>query len=170
MSASKEIREYYGMSQQELAAYLNISQPLLAMVELGKRSLSTAVLLRLNHLEIHRANNVKAKKALTADLPAAHQKLFKKQLAEEIKKLQYKVQTLSMRLQVIKANHIKAVQKKSLVNMPATNLKGVKAAWLKKMQSNADAAIKKNHEGVQKILQSKIDGLLKQIDILLNIF
>jgi len=46
-------------------------------------------------------------------LPEPHQKIFRQQLATEIKKLPYKVQILSLRLQAIKIAYARAAQKNS---------------------------------------------------------
>ena len=170
MKVCKTIREFYGLSQYELAEYLQLSQAHLAMVEAGLRSIPTAALLKLNHLEIHRVDAAAAERITCHRLPEPHQEIFKQQLAKEIKKLQYKAQTLSLRLEAIKIAYAKAVQKKSLVNMPiAKNCSRAAADWFKKAQAMADDSIKDNHEGVQAILQSKIDALLLQVKSLTNI-
>ncbi|MCC3160837.1 hypothetical protein LJ737_26605 [Hymenobacter sp. 15J16-1T3B] len=46
-STSRSIRDYFGLSQAELAGYLDVSRELLAAAEVGRRELPTAALLRL---------------------------------------------------------------------------------------------------------------------------
>ncbi|WP_022823513.1 helix-turn-helix domain-containing protein [Hymenobacter norwichensis] len=45
-----QVRRYFGLEQQELAGYLGISRPYVADIEAGRRTLTAAVLLRLNPL------------------------------------------------------------------------------------------------------------------------
>ena len=77
------------------------------------RNIPTAVLLKLHHLEIHRIDEAAAKRMACHQLPEPHQKIFRQQLASEIKKLPYKAQIVSLRLEAIKIAYAKAVQKNS---------------------------------------------------------
>lgn len=49
-SLVRAVRRYFGLLQSELAAYLGISPELVKHIEAGRRSLSSAVLLRLSSL------------------------------------------------------------------------------------------------------------------------
>jgi hypothetical protein len=50
MQSIKQIRQYYGLTQQDLADFLSVSKPMVAMAETQQRSLPTAALLLLNQL------------------------------------------------------------------------------------------------------------------------
>ena len=52
-SLTAQVRAHFGIKQWELAAFLNISRPLLGMVELRQRQLPTQALLRLLPLVQH---------------------------------------------------------------------------------------------------------------------
>lgn len=47
------VRRYFGLEQQELAAYLGIGRAMVGHLEAGRRSMSATVLLRLNPLARH---------------------------------------------------------------------------------------------------------------------
>lgn len=47
------VRRYFGLEQQELAAYLGIGRAMVGHLESGRRSLSATLLLRLNPLALH---------------------------------------------------------------------------------------------------------------------
>ncbi|MFD2783998.1 helix-turn-helix domain-containing protein [Hymenobacter rubripertinctus] len=47
-----QVRTYFGLEQQELAAYLGISRPYVADIEAGRRSLTSPLLLRLSPLAV----------------------------------------------------------------------------------------------------------------------
>ena len=82
------------------------------------RNIPTAVLLKLHHLEIHRIDEAAAKRMACNRLPEPHQKIFKQQLATEIKKLPYKAQIVSLRLNAIKIVYAEAVQKNCWYTCP----------------------------------------------------
>lgn len=52
MNSLKQIRELFNISQHQLADYLGVSRTLFSMVETRRRSLPTAALVKLGHLEI----------------------------------------------------------------------------------------------------------------------
>ena len=47
------VRRYFGLEQQQLAAYLGVTRAQVAHIESGRRALSSALLLRLNPLALH---------------------------------------------------------------------------------------------------------------------
>ncbi|MEO7584690.1 MAG: helix-turn-helix domain-containing protein [Ferruginibacter sp.] len=50
MNASKEIRQKFGLSQEQMAQYLSVSRSLLSLHEIGKRDLPTAAMVKLSEL------------------------------------------------------------------------------------------------------------------------
>ena len=66
MSAAKSIRERLGLSQDELAGYLNLSKAYISMVESGRRSLPTAAVVKIGKLEQLLAGTLPAHKSAKA--------------------------------------------------------------------------------------------------------
>ncbi len=64
------VRRYFGLEQQELAAYLGVSRAQVAHLESGRRALSSALLLRLNPLALHLPPTTETAPAPAQVLPA----------------------------------------------------------------------------------------------------
>lgn len=168
MSATKEIRNHYGLSQQQLAAYLNISQSYLALVETNRRSLPTAALIKLGHLEIHRIALVEAQNVAMPSMALASDENFAQLIAEKIKLLQYRAETLRRALALLQTQHSQAVLQQSLIDMPeAKKFTGRDADWLLEVHTAATEIIPTNHPGLQALLHIEIEGLQHQEKALL---
>lgn len=63
------VRRYFGLEQQELAAYLGVTRAQVAHIESGRRALSSALLLRLNPLAVHLPPAAEAAPAPAEALP-----------------------------------------------------------------------------------------------------
>jgi DNA-binding XRE family transcriptional regulator len=53
MNWIKNIRETFGLTQSQLASFIEVNKSSIAMAETGQRLLPTAALLKLNMLELH---------------------------------------------------------------------------------------------------------------------
>ncbi|UOQ99511.1 helix-turn-helix domain-containing protein [Hymenobacter sp. 5317J-9] len=65
------VRRYFGLEQQELATYLGVTRAHVAHVEAGRRTLSSALLLRLTPLARHLPAESENAPALTETLPSS---------------------------------------------------------------------------------------------------
>jgi transcriptional regulator with XRE-family HTH domain len=88
MNGIKIIRDYLGLTQQELAAFLAVSGSMLAMAETNKRLLPTQALVKLNLLDAQ----VQQPKALTNNKVAAphlqqHAAHYNRQIQAQYKEL-----------------------------------------------------------------------------------
>jgi transcriptional regulator with XRE-family HTH domain len=104
MKNSKAIRAQFGMSQNELAIYLQISRSQLAMFENGKRDLPTHALVKLAEMELFL---IKDKAQPDASLPNEAEQLQKATaiLEEHQKKWEYQELILQKKLDFLQVNY-----------------------------------------------------------------
>lgn len=159
MSGIKTIRSHFGLSQQQLAAYLDVSRCLLSLAETNRRSLPVAALLKLAALQ----KTAQANASPLLLLPEL-QKKFTAQVAFEIKELQYQATVLQRKLDTMKEKYGLAMQKKMLSTalQAQQKLPGKDAAWQQLLEAEAKAVLNNNHEGIQAILQIKINCLQQE--------
>jgi transcriptional regulator with XRE-family HTH domain len=91
MSAAKDIRDKYSLSQPQLAALLGISRSMLAMIETGKRCFSIEALQKINTLGMSYEKNAAVKSSIRNTTPpvkqlAAMRREIKKQLSDTRRK------------------------------------------------------------------------------------
>jgi transcriptional regulator with XRE-family HTH domain len=98
MRSIKQTRQILGLSQQQMAIYLNVTRTLLSMAEQGRRSLPTAAVLKLSQLEISLQSNVQYRAASfqkQAARDAAHIKAHTKKCLRRAELEKAKLQKLT---------------------------------------------------------------------------
>jgi hypothetical protein len=169
MNGIKMIRDYFGLTQQELSVFLDISGSMLRMAETNKRLLPTHALVKLNLLDAHMqmpqapANN----KAAAAPHIKKHTAHYTKQIQAMHKELQYKTALHKKKMEVMQKQHGQAVQTLALANalkqkdskMPG-NKKDI--AWLQLIEKKAGITLKNTHPVVQAHAQIKMDMLQEE--------
>jgi hypothetical protein len=162
MNGIKHIRENLFISQEHLAAYLNITRSQLAMAEASNRELPLNALLKLDELFLRISSE--------DDIHFTSTELNEQQnelqffLQEEENANNIKAKQLQAKLTNIKSNYNKALQllqavrslQQKLPNIPA-NKKDL--LWLKVMEAEAIGRIIVNGLVAQHKLQIKINAL-----------
>lgn len=158
MPGIKTTRRQFGLSQQLLAAYLDVPRSLLSMAELNRRTLPAAALLKMQALQIT------APAQTPPALPEAVQKEFSAQITFEIKELQYRATKLQRKLDTMQTRYAQAAEKKMLAAVLQVSHKTYNkdAAWQQLVEAEAKTAMKNNHAGMQALLQIKINCLQQE--------
>lgn len=167
MNGIKIIRDYFGLKQQELAVFLEVSNSMLAMAETSKRLLPTHALVKLSLLDAH-MQLPKATAMHKAVVPQIkkHTVHYTKQMQALHKELQYKTAVHKRKMDAMQKQYGQAVQTLALVT--ALRQKNSKAPatkkdiiWLQLIKKKADIALRNTHPVLQAQAQLKIK-LLQQ--------
>jgi transcriptional regulator with XRE-family HTH domain len=172
MSGIKTIRDYFGLTQQELAVFLGVSSSMLSMAEIKHRLLPTYALVKLNLLDAQ----VQQPKALASHKAVApHVKKYTTHYTDQIlaqhKEMQYKTALHKKKMEAMKKQHEQAVQTLALVHalqhtsskLPA-NKKDT--AWLEVIEKKAAVHLKNTHPILQANAQIKMELLQQESDLL----
>jgi transcriptional regulator with XRE-family HTH domain len=156
MSGIKNLREYFGLTQELLAAYLGISRSVLSMAEINKRDLSGTALLKLNDLEMA---SLQLPTQINTEIKIAANQENQQQLMEkELQNLEYDITKQQKRLEEHQKKYEQALSKTSLAayNGAKPLLTKKDMAWLKVLQGDAEAILKRYPATVQIMLQIKL--------------
>jgi transcriptional regulator with XRE-family HTH domain len=165
MSGIKIIRENFGLTQAQLAIFLNISTSMLAMAETNKRTLPTHALVKLHELDAHMQQPVAhaKQKAINTHIQK-HAPHHAKQLHAHYKELLYQTALHKKKMDAMQTKHAQALQALTLVH--ALHLKVAKQpihkkdmAWLAHIEINASTTIKITHPTLQAHTQIKMNML-----------
>ena len=169
MTGPAFIREQLGLTQDEVAEWLDISRSLVANYERGERSLPTAALLQLGRLDIIYADMLKKKATpKTNKVPdAASQKrhaVLKEDLSSNAEILRYKAQKMRRDLKKVEEKH-----EQSLLLIEITDLLAVENSqekknngslqWFRVKQKKAIQNLKTCDETVQLKMKVKIETM-----------
>ena len=154
-----------GLNQEHLAIYLDIERGLLSMVEIGKRELPTASLIKLNELvESILQSNLPETQSLTL-LEIENQKIDLQQfLLYHQNFIAQKILFLQKKLKGIETNYTNALQllqmvriKQQKISNTTKNKKDV--LWFAATEAMALEKLSNNNLIVQKKIQLEIDTL-----------
>ncbi len=166
MNGIKNIRENLFISQEHLAAYLNITRSRLAMAETNERELPANALLKLDELflKISSEDDIH----LTSTEINEQQNELQLFLQEEENANNIKAKQLQAKLTNIKNNYNKALQLLQAVRslqqqLPNTPSNKKDLLWLAVMEAEAIGKIKQNGLVAQQQLQIKINALTQTI-------
>ena len=154
MKSLKEVRNKLGLTQQDLAAFLEITRSQLAMAESGKRSLSTDTLIKLATVE----KCIEEKTMTETDKTAVMQAETQECIALQIKRCQYELAVLTKKTDAAEARFKKAERLHYVIEFLAQHDMGTKNEWVEykrlstsvslyhARQHNIDASRKKINE------------------------
>jgi transcriptional regulator with XRE-family HTH domain len=168
MNWVKNIRETFGLTQTQLASFIEVSKSTLAMAETGKRLLPTAALLKLNMLEVHLQQPRKmAINKIVQHALQKHSSTLTKAINYKTKELAYQIAVHKNKVDAAERQHTQALQALVLVQAMTTAKQAEKinkkdAAWFRLLQMNAMRTLKNTHPMQQVQWQSKIDGLQQE--------
>jgi transcriptional regulator with XRE-family HTH domain len=168
MSGIKIIRDNFGLTQQQLAVFLNVSSSMLSMAEIKQRLLPTHALIKLSLLDaqLQQSKTVANNKAVVLHVKK-NAPYFTKQIRALHKELQYKTALHKKKKEAMKKQHGQAVQTIALANMlqqKSSKMQGNKKdmAWLELIEKKASITLKNTHPVLQAYAQIKIDILLQE--------
>lgn len=165
MNDIKKIRKGLGFSQQHFADYLGIDRGLLSMVEIGKRELPTAALIKLNMLELNRPkNNLPQTVPLVAPELEQQNNQLQTFLQQEQQWFLQKALHLQKQLKTIETKYNTAVQLLQTVRtlqqqLPNTPKNKLDLLWYALTEAMLIEKINANDLVVQKKLQWEIESL-----------
>ena len=172
MNGIKQLREKLGFSQEHFAIYLDIERGLLSMVEIGKRELPTAALMKLSSLEQYISQNSVPENDNLILLEQEHQKSeLESYLKQHQELLEQKVKILHRKLKSIETNYNNAIQLLQFVRRqqqlidPIKNKKDV--LWLSVTEAMTLEKISNNNLVLQKKIQLEMDAL-QQLALSIN--
>jgi transcriptional regulator with XRE-family HTH domain len=168
MNGIKIIRDYFGLTQEELSVFLNVSSSMLRMAETNKRLLPTHALVKLSLLD---AQLQQPKALVNNRAVVAHVKKnatqYAKQIQAQHKELQYKIALHKKKMNTMEKRYGQAVQALALAT--ALKQKGSKMqdnkkdmAWLQLMEKKAGISLKNTQPVLQAHAQIKMDILLQE--------
>ncbi len=169
MSGAKQVRRQYGLTQQQLADYLGITKGLLAMAELGKRTLPTAALLKLSLMQQKPAGSSTAgtEKKITARLEK-QQAAAAKAMEAYARKCATEAALARKKLTLLKKNYDQAVNVLTLVSQLRQGQAGSGPAakkdvlWQNMVEAVALKRLDVCGEGAQQLLRLKMEAMEKQ--------
>jgi transcriptional regulator with XRE-family HTH domain len=161
----KKIRERFGLTQVQLATYLDVSNSMIGMAETGKRILPVQALLKLNTLDahlqapIHKTVQIHVNKQLQVHAP-----VLLKQIMAKSKELSYQIALLEKQLANAESKHQQALQIISFVEtMQIKNhtekIDAKDVAWLQVLQIQAQKNLLKHHPLKKSALQNKMAAM-----------
>ncbi len=166
MRSVKKMRETFGLSQEQMAIYLNISRGFLSMVEAGKRTLPTTALAKLAELQKSlQSNLVYGQKAMqqqaTKDLTEL--KTYAKQCIIKLYQLQQELDLLKEQhgqcLKVwLALGHLKQ-------GAAATDSNDRDRLWLDILEAETLKKMRNCSLGKQAVLKLKIAALEREIEM-----
>ncbi|TGE20116.1 helix-turn-helix domain-containing protein [Hymenobacter elongatus] len=147
-----QVRKYFGLDQQELAAYLGISRPYVADIEAGRRVLTGRVLLRLNPLAVLLPAEAPARPAAPAPEVAPPGSPDEALLTERLRACRHQAGKLRRELGKLAAIHAQARRWQAVLpgllaapGLPAVLTTPAEAAhtrqWLLERQQQAHATL-----------------------------
>jgi transcriptional regulator with XRE-family HTH domain len=168
MTGIKYLRTHFGLTQELLAAYLDISRSVLSMAESNKRDLTGTALLKLNELEMALLQIATPKD--TKENIAAQQKIMQQLMEKEIKNLDYEITKQEKKLEECNKKYQQALLKTTLAGYIGAkpSLTKKDAAWLKILMGDAEAILKNNPATLQLMLQIKLKSMLQHRNDLVN--
>lgn len=161
----ESIRAQIGMSQEDLAVYLDISRELLAAYETDRRMLPSSVSTKLTELELIFFQHQNSSK-LPEKENEGHRESMVEHLTEHIREHKIKAYRVEKKLAKMKKlfdQHIKRFYVMSTL-LSKTDVKENDKAWLTAHQQLARAACRVNGEQKQTILQLRLDEHSRQIE------
>ncbi len=167
MNGIKIIRDYFGLTQAELAVFLGVSGSMLAMAETNKRLLPTHALVKLSLLDaqLQQPKVLAGNKAVAPHIKkyAAH---YAKQVQALHKELHYKTALHKKKIDAMEKRHGQAMQTLALVTalqQKNSKVMGNKkdTAWLQLLEKKASVTLKNTHPVLQEHAQIKME-LLQQ--------
>jgi transcriptional regulator with XRE-family HTH domain len=168
MSGIKIIRDYFGLTQQQLAVFLNVSSSMLSMAEIKQRLLPTHALVKLSLLDaqLQQPKALTNKKAVKPHIKK-HTAHYIKQIQALHKELQYKTALLKKKMEAMEKQHGQAVQTLALANtlkqksgkMPVNKKDAI---WLQLIEKKAAITLKNTHPVQQAHAQIKMDMLQQE--------
>jgi hypothetical protein len=169
MNGIKVIRDYFGLKQEELSVFLDISGSMLRMAETNKRLLPTYALVKLSLLDAQlQQPKVPASNKAVAPHIKKHTAHYTKQIQAQHKELEYKTILLKKKMELMQKKHGQAVQTLALVN--ALQQKNSKVpvskkdiAWLQLIEKKASVMLKNSHPILQAQEQIKMDMLQQEV-------
>ncbi len=133
MKSLKELRNKLGLTQQDLAAFLEITRSLLAMAESGKRTLSTDTLIKLATVE----KCIEEKAMTETDKMAMVQVESQELIALQIKKCQYDLAILTKKTDAAEARFKKAERLHYVIEFLAQHDMGIENEWVEHKRLSA---------------------------------
>lgn len=161
MSATKQIREQLGLTQQDLAMYLLIPLSQLAMYETGKRDLPAATRIKLAELLTlfeQSQGNVKAKN----ELLKAQQLEVNKKLVTQEKDLEYQLKKEQRKLANMQKKFNQNINLKLLANLLPENNLQLNELFSKQAQNG----LQKTNLALQTQKLVKIEGISCQLELI----
>ena len=157
------LREYYGLSQANLAVYLSVSESLIKMVEAGKRELPSLAALKIAWFQ---------QAMLEVDVPTEATEPIKENAQKHIRQLRLLISRMVVQIQknerelvTMKDRYHQALRRATLIvrlrnkDLPATELEKDEL-WLDVQQTATKAALQQYGKGAQAILEWKTATLL----------
>ncbi|WP_255155186.1 helix-turn-helix transcriptional regulator [Ferruginibacter sp. HRS2-29] len=175
MNFLKQIRQQHHISQEGLAAMLNVSRSYIAMVEAGQRDLPAAALTKLSHLQ----RNDKAALAIArqplakvpmAKITTAQNDALHKILSARLVKLRHQQWILQQKLSKAEALHHKAMDTLLQVSAQHTvrSLKPaahIEQVWLRGMEATAKLELNRMPLHQLELLKIKLEVLEAEIRV-----
>jgi transcriptional regulator with XRE-family HTH domain len=168
MNGIKTIRDYFGLTQEELCVFLEVSGSMLRMAETNKRLLPTHALVKLSLLDAHmQMPQAPASNKAVALHVKKHTAHYTKQIQAQHKELQYKTALHKKKMEAMEKQHEQAVQTLALVQALQQKSSKITAnkkdiTWLQLIEKNASVTLKKTHPVQQAHSQIKMDMLLQE--------
>ncbi|MFN0081652.1 MAG: helix-turn-helix domain-containing protein [Ferruginibacter sp.] len=170
MSNIKMIREKFGITQQQLAQYLDVSHSAVALAETGKRLLPTAALIKLNTLQ------TPAKKLLLqADIAStqieARAGAHKTLLTRAVKNIETQIVRQQKKLEILTTQQQQTVHTLNFVEhvkalKTTTPISKKDFAWFALLESAALQKLNKTHPLLLAKQQCEIAGMMQQLKAL----
>jgi transcriptional regulator with XRE-family HTH domain len=167
MNGIKIIRNHFGLTQQNLAIFLEISTSMLAMAETGKRLLPTHALVKLSLLDAQLQPTKKKEhsRAITAQLKKQTAP-YTKQMQALYTQIQYAVAGYKKKYDLMQKRQQQATQALALAQvLQQNNTKTIASkkdmAWLQLVEKKAFVDLKNTHPLLQAHTQIKLK-LLQQ--------
>ncbi len=163
----KKTREFYGITQDWLAAYLGISRAQLSMAEIGKRKLDNATTLTLAKLyQATQPGKARRKSKEIEDLAAVQKNKFGKYIKEKLLQKEYALRLAQQSLDNMKADHLRATTLLETVQH-LKNTSGLPDKGLFKLiEMNARELYKNTGADAQLHLEMRIKGIEAELSFL----
>ena len=173
MSTIKNIRQQYGLTQTQMAAFLNMGLSQLAMCETNKRPFPAEASLKFTLLQQHLVNRpTKTFSKESVIIKTVQQEIFTRELLKELTKITTQINKQQVKLALLKKVYIQAVKKNEMAEMLETLpvLNNTDNALLRLLQAESERDLKKSQEGLQQLIQIKIDSLHIYHEAVLKIY
>ena len=163
----KKTREFYGISQEWLAAYLGISRAQLSMAEIGKRKLDNATAITLAKLyQASQPGKARRKSKELEDLAAVQKNKLGKYIKEKLLQQEYALTLAQRSLHNMKADHQRAARVLETVQL-LKNTPGIPDKGLFTLiEMNARELYKNTGADAQLHLEIRIKGIQAELSFL----